>query len=107
MPVIELGGDADEGLRQVVDGVLDQRGVENLQDAPAGDDAAIAEVEIEQTAQAHLRESAGPGLEFRQVAAEIDGADHRADRGATDYVRDDPNLARHRCRGQCRWWDSC
>src|SRR5258708_19882034 len=86
MPVIEVGGDADEGLRQVVDGVLDQRGMEYLQDAPAGDDAAIAEVEIEQPTEAHLREPAGPGLELRQMAAEIDGADHRAHRAPPHHV---------------------
>src|SRR6185312_10174337 len=89
MAGVEIGGDADERLRQVVDGVLDQRRVEDLQDAPAGDDAAIAEVEIEQPAQPHLGEAAGPGLELRQMAAEIDRADDRADRAAADDVRND------------------
>src|SRR6185437_2878796 len=44
---------------------------------------------VEEPAQPHLGEPAGPGLELRQMAAEIDRADHRADRATADDVGND------------------
>jgi len=60
--------------------------VEDLHDPPAGDEAAIAELEVEEPRQPDLVELSRPSLERIEPAAEIDAADERANRGAADDV---------------------
>lgn len=86
----ELGRDAGEAARQILDHLLAQIVVENPQDALAGDDAAMAELEIKEAPQPDLVQATGPRLEYVEPAGEVDSADERADRGAADDVRPDP-----------------
>ena len=88
----DFGGDADEGLRQVLEAravqVLAQPGVE-LQ---AAEQAVAAEIEVEQAEDAALGQAAGEFLELVQLAGEIAAADQRADRGAGDHGDFDAGL---------------
>src|ERR1700736_4916447 len=83
----ELGGDADEARRQLLDSPVAETPDEEFVQPVAGDEAAAGEIEVEETEDSPAREVAGEGLDAVDSAGRIAAADDRADRGAGDDIR--------------------
>src|ERR1700736_3923481 len=83
----ELGGDADEARRQLLDSPVAETPDEEFVQPVAGDEAAAGEIEVEETEDSPAREVAGEGLDAVDSAGRIAAADDRTDRGAGDNIR--------------------
>src|ERR1700693_3683314 len=83
----ELGGDADESRRQLLDPPTAQTTEEELAQPVAGDEAAAGEIEVEETEDPPPREVAGEGFDAVESVGSVAAADDRADRGAGDDIR--------------------
>src|SRR5207302_3852291 len=72
----ELGGDADEAWRQLLDPPLAQAPGEELGQPIAGDQSAAGEFEVEETEDPPSCEITGEGLETVESAGSVAAADH-------------------------------
>ena len=91
----ELGRDHRELARQVLDHRVAERFFQTRGQPPAADEARSAEADIEIAEHAARGEVARPGFEGVELILHVAAADHGADRGADDHIRNDAVVLQH------------
>ena len=86
VPAADLGGDAGEPNRQILDAKPAKLGLEPRAQPLAADEAAAGEGEIEEAEHAAAGQGPGECLEHVEPARGVAAADQRADRRADDDI---------------------
>lgn len=95
MAGVEFGGNRGETDRQIVDAAVFQRAFQLLGEMAAANKAGAGQADIEVAEHVADIETTRPGLQAVELAGGITAADHGADRGSNDDVRN--NAARGEC----------
>ena len=82
----ELGGDADEAARQILEALVGEMIDEQLGEPASGDQTAAGNVDVEQAEDAASGQAAGKGFDSVEDTGDIGASDDSADRGAGDDV---------------------
>jgi hypothetical protein len=93
MTGIQIRANGSETLGEVLDQHLGFPVVEDTDDSPPGDEATMAQLDIQQARQSNPGQRPRPGLEWVDPATHIGAPDERADRGTADDVRLDPDAS--------------
>ena len=88
----DFGGDADERLRQICEGRAVHVFLHARVELHAAEQAAAADVQIEQPEKPALGQAAGEFFQLVELAGQIAAADQRADRRAGDHADLDAGL---------------
>ena len=93
MAGIQIRAYGSEALGEVLDQPLGFAIIEDIDNPPPGDEAAMAQLDIQQACQSDPGQLPRPGLERIDPAADIGAPDECADGGTADDIRFNPDAS--------------